>query len=734
MMRDFGTGRFTTAARKYLAHAVCRWRRHTACAGYVDVSLPIPRRFPGVATAVLAVIFAAAAARADEGMWLFSNPPTKELHDRYAFDPPQTWYTHLQRAAVRFNTGGSGEFVSSSGLVLTNHHVGIDALHKLSSKKKDYVAEGFFARSRGEELKCPDLELNVLMSIEDVTARIGAAVRPGSSLAAAERARRAAMNTIEQESLARTGLRSDVITLYHGGMYQLYRFKKYTDVRLVFAPEEDIAALGGDPDNFEYPRYDLDVCFFRAYEHDKPARPPHHLKWSKNGTSEGELVFVAGHPGRTDRLNTLASLEYQRDVAVPNTLDYLRTKEAFLLEYGKRGREAFRQSKEDLFGIQNSRKARVGGLGGLRDRAFMARKAEGENELRARIATDPQKKATYGAAWERIAEAQKTAAQLVKPFNFLERGIAFDSDLFRIARTLVRLAEEKPKSNSDRLREYRDSGLQSLELHLFSEAPIYPEYEEAKLAHALAYWKTNMPDHPLIERVLRDRSAEEAARDFVRDSKLADIAVRKNLAEGGKAAIENCDDPMIKLALAVDADARAVRKEREDKVEGVEASNYALIARAQFEDKGDSTYPDATFTLRLAFGVVKGYLEDGKFIAPYTTIGGAFQHAEAHGNKEPYALPASWHEAKKSAALNLETPLNFVSTADIIGGNSGSPVVNRDNEIVGLIFDGNIQSLVLDYGYDDKLARAVSVDSRGIVEALRSIYHAERLVKELAGE
>jgi len=303
--------------------------------------------------------------------------------------------------------------------------------------------------------------------------------------------------------------------------------------------------------------------------------------------------------------------------------------------------------------------------------------------------------------------------------------------LFRIARVLVRLAEEKPKPNSDRLKEYRDSGLQSLELQLFSEAPIYPEYEEAKLAHALAYWKKNMPDHPLVERVLRGRSPEEAARDFVRNTKLADIAVRKQLAEGGKAAIEHCDDLMIKLALAVDADARAVRKEREDKVEGVEASNYALIARAQFEDKGDSVYPDATFTLRLAFGVVKGYLVDGKSIAPFTTIGGAFQHALAHGNKEPYELPASWHEARKSAVLNLETPLNFVSTADIIGGNSGSPVVNRDNEVVGLIFDGNIQSLVLDFGYDDKVARAVSVDSRGIFEALRSVYHADRLVKEL---
>ena len=688
----------------------------------------------GFFLAGLFLMSATATACADEGMWVFNNLPLGTLKARYGFEPAAGWADHLRSAAVRFNNGGSGSFVSADGLIMTNHHVGADTLAKLGTKDKDYYRDGFFAKTYDEEAKAPDLELNVLVGIEDVTTRVTAGVTAGLDDAAAERARRKAMAEIEKESTDKTGLRSDVVTLYQGGQYHLYTYKKYTDVRLVFAPEFDAAFFGGDPDNFEYPRYDLDVCFFRAYEHDKPARPPHHLKWSKNGTSDGDLVFVAGHPGRTDRLNTLASLEYQRDVAAPTTLDYLHTKEAFLLEYGKHGREAFRQSKEDLFGIQNSRKARVGGLGGLRDRAFMARKAEGENELRARIATDPQKKATYGAAWERIAEAQKTAAQLVKPFNFLERGIAFDSDLFRIARTLVRLAEEKPKPNSDRLREYRDSGLQSLELHLFSEAPIYPEYEEAKLAHALAYWKKNMPDHPLIERVLRGRSPEEAARDFVRNSKLADIAVRKKLAEGGKAAIEKCDDPMIKLALAVDADARAVRKEREDKVEGVEASNYALIARAQFEDKGDSTYPDATFTLRLAFGVVKGYLEDGKFIPPYTTIGGAFQHAEAHGNKEPYALPASWHEAKKSAALNLETPLNFVSTADIIGGNSGSPVVNRDNEVVGLIFDGNIQSLVLDYGYDDKLARAVSVDSRGIVEALRSIYHAERLVKELAGE
>jgi len=685
----------------------------------------------GFFLAGLLLMSATATACADEGMWVFNNLPLGTLKARYGFEPPPLWAEHLRSSAVRFNNGGSGSFVSADGLIMTNHHVGADTLSKLGTKDKDYYRDGFFTKTCDEEAKAPDLELNVLVGIEDVTARVTAGVTAGLDDAAAEKARRKAMAEIEKESTDKTGLRSDVVTLYQGGQYHLYTYKKYIDVRLVFAPEFDAAFFGGDPDNFEYPRYDLDVCFFRAYENGKPARPPHHLKWSKNGTSDGDLVFVAGHPGRTDRLNTLASLEYQRDVAVPTILDYLHTKEAFLLEYGKRGPEAFRHSKEDLFGIQNSRKARVGGLGGLRDQAFMARKAEGENELRARIASDPKKKEAYGAAWERIALAQKTAAHLVKPFNFLERGFAFDSTLFRIARVLVRLAEEKPKPNSDRLKEYRDSGLQSLELQLFSEAPIYPEYEEAKLAHALAYWKKNMPDHPLVERVLRGRSPEEAARDFVRNTKLADIAVRKQLAEGGKAAIEHCDDLMIKLALAVDADARAVRKEREDKVEGVEASNYALIAKAQFEDKGDSVYPDATFTLRLAFGVVKGYLVDGKSIAPFTTIGGAFQHALAHGNKEPYELPASWHEARKSAALNLETPLNFVSTADIIGGNSGSPVVNRDNEVVGLIFDGNIQSLVLDFGYDDKVARAVSVDSRGIFEALRSVYHADRLVKEL---
>jgi hypothetical protein len=672
---------------------------------------------------------------ADEGMWVFNNLPLRELKAKYGFEPAKEWVEHLRSSAVRFNSGGSGSFVSADGLVMTNHHVGAETLQKISTKDKDYYKEGFYAKTRDEEVKAPDLELNVLVGIEDVTEKVNAKVTREMDDAAAAKARRQAMATIEKESQDKTGLRSDVVTLYHGGQYHLYTFKKYTDVRLVFAPEFDIAFFGGDPDNFEYPRYDLDVCFFRAYEDGKPAKVPHYLKWSPAGSKDGDLVFVAGHPGRTNRLNTLAHLEYLRDVQFPFVLEFLRNREAQRIEYGKRGAEQERQAKEDLFTFQNSRKARIGGLGGLKDPAFMQRKARQERAVRDEIQSDPVRRRRFAAAWDKIAESVKVAAQLVKPDAFLERGYAFDSELFAIARTLVRMAEEDAKPNAERLREYGEAGRASLEQQLYSTAPVYPEYEKAKLANSLAFWKQVLgAEDPVVQRVLRGRDPQEVANELVDGSKLADVDLRKKIAEGGSQAIAMSDDTMIKLALAVDADARAVRKQREDKIEGVQTSQYALIAKALFETKGTSTYPDATFTLRLAFGTVKGYEEGGKTIPPYTTIGGAFLHAEQHGNKPPYELPPSWHKAKDDGRLKVDTPLNFVSTADIIGGNSGSPVVNRDNEVVGLIFDGNIQSLVLDFGYEDRYARAVSVDSRAIVEALRSIYRAEDLVKELTRE
>ena len=684
-------------------------------------------------TLLLMFVASVHTAQGDEGMWLFNKLPLAQLKAKYGFEPPAGWADHLRSAAVRFNGGGSGSFVSASGLIMTNHHVGADTLSKLSTKEHDYYRDGFFAHSYEEEPKAPDLELNVLIAIEDVTGRVNQGLTPGTEAAKAAEARRKASAAIEKEATEKNGYRNDVVTLYQGGQYHLYTYKKYTDVRLVFAPEFDIAFFGGDPDNFEYPRYDLDVCFFRAYEDGKPAKVEHYLRWSAAGTNEGDLVFVAGHPGRTDRLNTLASLEYLRDFELPLRLDMLESREAFLLEFGRRSPEAFRQSKEELFTIQNSRKARVGGLAGLRDAAFMARKSRDEVDIKSKLqATAPgSREATI--AWDRIAQAKKVAAEIAKPYFYLERGYAFDSEMFTIARTLVRLAREKTMPNADRLNEYRDSARQSLELKLFSEAPIYPEFEEARLGESLSHWKLRIPDDPLLEKVLQGQSPGEFARRAVTGSKVGLVSVRRVLAQEGVETLEKSDDPMIKLAITVDSAARAVRKIHEDQVEGVEDASYAQIAKANFELKGDAVYPDATFTLRLAFGLVSGYKLGSETVPAYTTMNGAFAHAKYHGDKPPYQLPKSWFDARDAGRLALETPFNFVSTADIIGGNSGSPVVNRDNEIVGLIFDGNIQSLVLDFGYDDRVARAVSVDSRGIIEALKSIYSAGRLVNELTG-
>jgi hypothetical protein len=673
----------------------------------------------------------AAPTYADEGMWVFNNLPAKALKERYGFEPTPEWLEHVRLSAARFNSGGSGSFVSPHGLVMTNHHVGADTLQKVSTPENDYYKNGFHAKSQAEEVKAPDLELNVLVSIEDVTSQVNAEVAPNLDDAAAEVARRKAMAKIEKDSLEKTGLRSDVIKLYQGGQYHLYRYKTYTDVRLVFAPEFDVAFFGGDPDNFEFPRYNLDVCFFRAYENGEPARVEHSLTWSKEGTQEGDLVFVPGNPGRTSRLNTLAHLEYLRDVGFPFLLEFLHDKERFLLDYSSRGPEQARQAKELLLSIQNSRKAREGGYKGLRDAGFMNRKRADEEALKSRIVSDPVRNKAYAAAWDKIADAEKAAAGLLKPYNFLERGQAFDTELFSIARTLVRLAEEDQKPNADRLREYQDAGRKPLELALYSSAPIYPEFEKARLAHSLEFWARHMPDHPLVQEVLKGRSPEQAAVELIDGSTLADVAVRRKIAEGGTRAIDESRDTMIALARLVDPEARKIRKLREDQVEGVEASQYGLLARAMFEEFGDRVYPDATFTLRLAFGTIKGYQQDGKTIAPYTTIGGAFEHAQAHGNKPPYELPESWIEARREKRLNLDTPFNFVSTADIIGGNSGSPVIDRKGELVGIIFDGNIHSLVLDFGYDDKQARAIAVDVRGIAEALRSVYSARTLLSEL---
>ena len=681
-------------------------------------------------TFAMAFIAIAPCSRADEGMWVFNNLPRKQLKEKYAFEPTDGWIEHLMKSSVRFNSGGSGSFVSSTGLVLTNHHVGADTLHKVSSAKLDYYKQGFWAKSHAEEPQAPDLELNVLQSIEDVTARVNASVNPAMPAAEAFVARRAVIATIEKESLDKTGLRSDVVTLYQGGQYHLYRYKKYTDIRLVWAPEFDIAFFGGDPDNFEYPRYDLDLCLFRAYEDGKPAKIDHFLKWSHAGADDGELVFVSGHPGRTDRLNTIAALKFNRDIRLPQILDLLRRQEIMLQQFCQRGGEQARIAQEDLFGVQNSRKALLGQLAGLQDPGLIAKNETAERLLRARVAADPKLKADYESAWERIEQAKKSHAELLVKHSVLESGRGFGGELFSIARTLVRLAEENEKPNTQRLREYSDATRSSLELQLYSSAPIYTDLELTKLTDSLGYLAEKLGgDHPLVQKVLSGQRPAARAAEWIGGSKLKDVGERKRLATGGKAAIDQSQDPLIKLARLVDPESRAVRKQYEEQVVEVERQAYAQIAKALFAIEGPNRYPDATFTLRMSFGTIKGYNENGLPIPPWTTMGGAFDHADKHGNKPPWSLPKTWHDRR--GQIDAKTPFNFVSTCDIIGGNSGSPVVNRAGEFVGIIFDGNLQSLVGDFLYDESQNRAVSVHSASIIEALKKIYGAETLAAEL---
>lgn len=689
------------------------------------------RRSRGLAVvlAAAAALFAATAG-GDEGMWLFNNPPKTILKQRYGFQPPASWYEHLQRSSVRFNEGGSGSFVSSHGLVLTNHHIGVDALQKLSTKEKNYVADGFYAKTEEEELKCADLELNVLMSIEDVTARVNSAVPPGADLAAAETARRAVMNTIEQEEATKTGLRCDVITLFNGGEYNLSRYKRYTDVRLVFAPEEAVGNFGGDPDNFEYPRYDLDICLFRVYENGKPARIEHFLQWNPQGAADGELVFVSGNPAKTDRLDTVDHLRYIRDASLPLALQWLMRNEVLLTTYGQRSEENQRRCQEELFYIQNSRKAELGRLAGLQDPAVMAQKQAAEIALRAAVDANPQLRATAAPAWDEVAAAIKVLRDIHKDFFLLEEGRAFRCRQFRIARTLLRMAEEDAKPNAQRLREYRSSNRASLEQEVFSPAPIYDDLETIKLADGLSMFVTlDGADNELVRKVLAGKSPQERAGELIRGTRLDKVDVRRDLAHGGLAAVRASDDPMIKLALLADGPSRKVRRVKEQQVDEPLRQAYAKIAQARFAVSGNEIYPDATFTLRLSFGVVKGYDAGGRHMPPWTTLGSAFEHAAAHHNQEPFNLPPSWLTHKGDLAL--ATPLNFVATPDIIGGNSGSPVVNRRGQFVGIIFDGNLESLVWDFVYTEKTGRAIAVHAAAIDQALRKIYGAARLADEL---
>lgn len=668
---------------------------------------------------------------ADEGMWTFDNPPLKQWKERYSFEPTQEWLDKVRLASVRLE-GGSGSFVSPNGLIITNQHVAAGQLAKLSTKEKDLIKDGFYARTQAEELKTPDLEANILMSYENVTERVQSAVKAGASDTEASAQRRAAISAIEKESTEKTGLKSEVISLYNGGEYWLYRFKKYTDVRLVFAPEEEIAAFGGDYDNFTFPRHDLDVTFLRAYENGVPAKTPNYLKWSETGAVDNEFVIAVGNPGSTARLLTVSQLKYQRDVGNPLQKKIWTLRRDILENYGKRGAEQRRQAAGGIRSFNNSLKRLQGQQEGLTNPRMFAKKESEEKNLKLELAKNPEQEKLYTPAWQQIETAY---AQLPQMANRLAFSNLAPSRLATIAQQLVRYAEEVKKPNDRRYPEFSDSRLESFKAGLLSPAPIYPELEE----YALTAWleeavKTLGVNDPFVRAAVGDAEPAEVVKRAVNETKLKDVAARKALLEGGADAIEKSTDPMITLAKRVEPIVRELRAWNEEKILSVETSAGEKIAKARFAAYGRTIAPDANFNLRITYGKVKGYDEDTTLVPYKTTFYGLYDRALSFNETAPYGLPARWKERRER--LNMATPYNFVYTADTIGGMSGSPIINRNAEFVGINFDSNLQKLSNRYWYieEEEGSRAVGVHSAGILEALRKVYDAGDLAKELTGK
>jgi hypothetical protein len=666
---------------------------------------------------------------ADEGLWTFDNPPLAALKATYGFEPTREWLDHLRLASVRFMDGGSGSFVSPDGLMITNHHVGFGCIQNVSSAEHDYVKGGFYAARREKELACPGYEVNVLVATSDISTRVLGAAHPDLSDAQAREARKAAMAAIANECSARGGRRCDVVSLYQGGEYRLYEYTKYTDVRLVFAPEQQTAFFGGDPDNFTFPRHDLDICLMRAYEKGRPLKPASYLRWTGRGVGEGDLVFVSGHPGSTSRLETMARLEYLRDKAFPLRLEQLRRRILALKEYAARGEEKRRRALDLIFSYENSRKAYEGFATALADEGAMARKAEAERALRAAVTADAALAKETGDPWATIAAIQQKLASRTME----ARLVSFSgSRLLEMAGQIVRYVAEVEKPNAKRYEEFVDASLDSLRNELLSPAPVYADLEQATLSEQLRLVLEKLgAGHPFVKEALQGRSAAEAARTALAGTQLADPAQRKALLDGGRAAVAASSDSLIVLARRLDPLVRGLRSFLEDEAEAPTTRAMEKIAQARWKLHGKTLAPDATFTLRLSHGTVKAFPAEGTLVAPFTTFYGLFDRSLSHGGKPPWNLPARWEERR--GALALSTPFNFVATADIIGGNSGSPVVDRAGDFVGIVFDGNIESLAWNYYYDDEKARSVAVDARGIVEALRSAYGAHALVTELTG-
>lgn len=663
--------------------------------------------------------------QADEGMWTFDNFPSKTVAAKYGFTPSQAWLDHVQKSSLRVAGGCSASFISPHGLVMTNHHCVVECVEELSTPQQNLVESGFVAKTEAEERKCPAFELDQLTEIRDVTGEVHEALA-GKTGDAANTALHAEEAKLQQSCGSDPSTRCDVVSLYHGGIYDLYHYKRYNDVRLVFAPEFNVAQFGGDPDNFNFPRFDFDIGLLRAYENGQPVASPDYLKWSVNGSKAGDLVFVSGNPGGTSRELTVSQLSFERDKIFPIALPEISEYRGELEQFISQGPNQAREANEELFFIANDFKVVLGREQALLDPQFFKMKVDEENRLRAAVAAN-SKLSADGSAWSDIAHIQTLRAELFMRRSAMN-SLSRDSDLLCDAITLVRAADERTKPNGQRLPEYTDQALVHVQQEMSASVPIYKDLEELELAYVLTTMQRDLgANDAFVHKVLGKESPEQLAHRLVNGTHLDDPKVREDLYSGGQAAVDAADDPMIHFAISIDPDLRAVRKEYEAQVDAPTRSAAERIAKARFAVYGTSIDPDATFTARLSYGTVKGFTDaQGKFVKPYTTIAGLFNRASG---APPFVLPESWLTAKPS--LDLTTPMNLSTTNDIIGGNSGSPLIDKDANIVGLIFDGNIFSLGGDYGYDPTANRSVAVDSRALLEGLRKVYHFDRIADEI---
>jgi hypothetical protein len=691
------------------------------------------------AVAALALVFTGLAglapqARADEGMWTFDAFPAALVKQKYGVDVAAKWLERVRLGSVRLDGGCSGSLVSPDGLVLTNHHCARSCIADRSTPERDLIAKGFVAGSRAAEERCESFRISVLVGTEDVTAKIVAATK-GLTAAAEADARRKTRTALEQqcEADAKNGtagpLKCETVELYQGGQYWLYRYKRYDDVRLAFAPEEDIAAFGGDPDNFQFPRWCLDMALLRVYENGQPAKTPNALKVDWSATKAGDPVFVSGHPGNTDRLLTVAQLEAQRD-SLPFTLVRQSELRGRMLQYASTGAEPERQAAPVLASLENGLKVRRKQLDALLDDSILSARRAEEAKLRAWLAQHPEVAREVGDPWADIAKLQHLERGIEVRYTFAEGGAAFSgSQLYSYARSLVRSAAERGKPNAERLREYTDARLPALAQTLRARAPVYPEIEKIRITTGLERIREYLGhDDPLVRKLLGNDSPAAVAKRLVEGSKLADPAVRTSLYEGGAAAVAVSNDPFVVLYRAIDPEYRAMRKQFEDEIQGPTTAAQQRLSRIRFAALGTTTYPDATFTLRVSYGQVAGWTEPGKTIEPYTRIATAFGRATGEA---PFRLPDSWTAAKDR--IDMQTPFDVSTTNDIIGGNSGSPLLNAKGDVVGLVFDGNIHSIGGSFGYDPELNRTVAVDARVMREALTKVYRADALVREIDG-